>query len=95
MCSGDVTALAEIATELLGEGLCAGAVANPGMVVEAVEAVVGAQGGIKAFRRNIKNFAQFSVSVSIQMYTRFHLVSFCRLPRGLAQSETTHIRACP
>lgn len=63
VCSGDVTALAEIATELLGEGLCAGAVANPGMVVEAVEAVVGAQGGIKAFRKNIKNFAQFSASM--------------------------------
>lgn len=55
-----MTALAEVATELLGEGLCAGAVANPGMVIEAVEAVVGAQGGIKPFR---KNFAQSSVSV--------------------------------
>lgn len=62
MTSGDVTVLAEIATELLGEGLCAGAVANPDMVVEAVEAVVGAQGGIKEFQKNVKNFAQFSAS---------------------------------
>lgn len=64
VCSGDVTALAEIATELLAEGLCAGAVANPGMVVEAVEAMVGAYGGIKSFRKNVRNFAQFSVSNS-------------------------------
>ncbi len=65
ICSGDVTALAEIATELLGEGLCAGAVANPALVVEAVENVVGAYGGIKAFRKNVNNFAQFSVCIAL------------------------------
>lgn len=61
LCSGDVTALAEIAAELLDEGLCAGLVANPGMILEAVEAVVSAYGGIQSFRKNVKNFAQFSV----------------------------------
>lgn len=61
MCSGDLTVLAEIAAELLEEGFCAGVVANPGMIMEAVEAVVNGYGGIKSFRKNVKNFAQFSV----------------------------------
>ncbi|CAM9535502.1 unnamed protein product [Scytosiphon promiscuus] len=67
VCSGDVTVVAEIATELLAEGVCAGAVANPGMVVEAVEAVVDSYGGMKAFRTNVTNFAQFSGALSKQL----------------------------
>lgn len=79
VCSGDVTALAEIATELLGEGLCAGAVANPEMVVEAVENVVSAYGGIKQFRKSVKNFAQFSVRRVSHRYIYF--LCFCIFTR--------------
>lgn len=65
VCSGDVTALAEISAELLGEGLCEGAMNNADLVVEAVENVVSAYGGIKKFRKNVNNFAQFSASCFI------------------------------
>ncbi|CAB1108445.1 unnamed protein product [Ectocarpus sp. CCAP 1310/34] len=67
LCSGDVTTLVEIAAELLDQGLCAGLVANPGMIFEAVQAVVSAYGGIQSFRKNVKNFAQFSEALSKQL----------------------------
>lgn len=67
MCSGDVTALAELGTELLGEGLCAGAAANPGMVMDAIENVIDVYRGLKSFRKNAKSFAQFSQALAKQL----------------------------
>lgn len=67
VCSGDVTALAELGAELLAEGMCAGIVANPGMIVEAVENIVSLNGGVKSFRKNVTNFAQFSQALAKQL----------------------------
>ncbi|CAN0441513.1 unnamed protein product [Ascophyllum nodosum] len=66
-CSGDVTVIAEIAGELLGQGLIAGVVADPEKLVQAVENVVNLHDGIKGFRSSITNFSLFSQALAKQL----------------------------
>ena len=68
VCSGDMTALAGIGVECLGEGLFEAAAADPGMMVEAAEAVVGVHGGIKSFRKGLKNFSKSSVQFCLFLF---------------------------
>eukprot|EP00903_Cladosiphon_okamuranus_P015070 g13941.t1 len=65
--SGDFTALGEIGAECFTEGLCESVMADPGMVVDAAEAVKGAHGGMKAFQKGAKNFLKYKGALSNQV----------------------------
>lgn len=84
-----MTALAGIGVECLGEGLFEAAAADPGMMVEAAEAVVGVHGGIKSFRKGVKNFSKSSVQFLL-LFLFFRLIDcfVCLSKRAVAPTRS-------
>lgn len=65
LCCGDVTVVAQLASELLDEGNLE-LLKDPSLIVDAVEGVFNLYGGLKKFRKSVKKFSVFSRDLSNQ-----------------------------
>lgn len=94
LCCGDVTVIAELASELLDEGM-AETMSNPALVGDAVEAVFSLHGGVKKFRKSTTNFSDFSTELSNQFKLQGEPVH-CAKKAGASVGRTRGLgKECP